>query len=81
MNFLQIFTEKDGQFSSRRTGALFSLLFAAFLSVFIIIIKEIINWYVFIPVALFLGFSGLLFFFTTWEEIKSFVSIFAKKSE
>lgn len=81
MNFTQIFKEENGQFSSRRTGALFSLLFAAFLSVFIIITKEIVNWYVFIPVALFLGFSGLLFFFTTWEEIKSFVSIFAKKSE
>ena len=81
MNFLQIFTEKDGQVSSRRCGAIFSLLFAAFLSVFIVMTKEIINWYVFIPVALFLGFSGLLWFFTTWEEIKSFVSIFAKKSE
>jgi hypothetical protein len=81
MNFTQIFKEENGQFSSRRTGALFSLLFAAFLSVFIIITKEIVNWYVFVPVGLFLFVSLFLWYITSTSEIKELALSLKKKSE
>jgi len=80
MNFLQIFTEQDGQFSSRRTAALFCVLFSAFLSVYTITYKEIVNWYIFIPVALFLAVALILWFFTTWADIKEVASLFSKKN-
>jgi hypothetical protein len=81
MNFLQIFTEQDGQFSSRRTGALFSLLFAAFLSVFIVMTKEIVNWYVFVPVGLFLFVSLFLWYITSTSEIKELALSLSNKKE
>jgi len=81
MNFLQIFKEENGQFSSRRTGALFSLLFASFLSVFIIITKDITNWYVFVPVGLFLFVSLFLWYITSTSEIKELALSLRKTNE
>lgn len=69
----QIIRGRYGKLSSRRLAAIFSLLFSAFITVMIIYYKDIINWYIFIPVALFLAFSLVLFFFTTWEQIIAMV--------
>jgi hypothetical protein len=78
MEFSQIFKEQDGQVSSRRCGAIFCLLFAAFLSILIIHTRIIDSWYIFVPVGLFLAVSILLWFFTSWSEIKELTSIFKK---
>lgn len=81
MKFLQALEEKDGQTSSRRMGALYCILFASILSLIIVLLKEVINWYIFIPVALFLFVSIVLWFFTTWADIKELVSVIVNKKK
>jgi len=81
MTIKQIFEEKDGQTSSRRTVAVFCVVYSAFLSTIIIVYKEILNWFIFIPVGLFLVTSIVLWFFTTWFDIKELVSVILKKGK
>lgn len=81
MKLTQAVEEKDGQTSGRRLSAIYCILFASFLSLMIILLKEINNWYIFIPVALFLFVSIMLFFFTTWADIKELVAVIVKKGK
>lgn len=74
MKFLEILKEQDGQYSARRVSAFLLIFIFVLLSGYPIYKGDISVWYVFIPSILSIAAVMMLFFFTTWGDVKDCIA-------